>query len=254
MTILSHPSQIPLPSTTKFLFFGLGKKSNQSTIGLPERERSQRPVRLVAVRVGQRRAPKVVGRHVRQRAGAQHVGVGGHGRYVVVDEVAAETVPVARGDGQGHGRVHGGRHVRPPALFAAPLGATGAATVVLVERLRLLVIVVVVVAIIVVVVVVVMVVVIVVRNSPHVVTFARAPEITSHQRRENTGTGRRSPGKRENRARHERPPDEGLVFYSSLRPLGHTIEHGKRAPPATEAARTRRTRTDAGAYGLRTAS
>jgi len=71
----------------------------------------------VAVRVGHGRAPEIVGGHQRQRTGAQHVGVHRHGGYVVVHEIAAQPVPVAHGYGRGHGRVHGGRDVRPPARF-----------------------------------------------------------------------------------------------------------------------------------------
>jgi len=73
----------------------------------------------VAVRVGHGRAPEIVGGHQRQRTGAQHVGVHRHGRYVVVHEIAAQPVPVAHGDGRGHGRVHDDRDVGPPVLFLA---------------------------------------------------------------------------------------------------------------------------------------
>lgn len=102
---------------------------------LPERERGERPVGLVTVGVGHGSAPEVVGGHVGQRTGAQHVGVHGHGRYVVVHEIAAQAVPVARGDGHGHGRVHGDRDAGPTALLSAGSPAT---TVVLVLVLRLL--------------------------------------------------------------------------------------------------------------------
>jgi len=74
----------------------------------------------MAVRVGHRSAPEIVGGHAGQRAGAQNVGVHGHGRYVVVHEIAAEAVPVTRGDGRGHAHVHGHRDLGPPpALLAA---------------------------------------------------------------------------------------------------------------------------------------
>lgn len=102
---------------------------------LPKRERGERPVGLVTVGVGHWSTPKVVGGHVGQRPGAQHVGVHGHGRYVIVHEIAAQAVPVARGHGHGYGRVHGDRYAGPTALLPAGPPAT---TVVLVLVLRLL--------------------------------------------------------------------------------------------------------------------
>lgn len=110
---------------------------SNNLFGAPERQRGQRPVRLVAIRVGHRRAPEIVGGHAGQRAGTQHVGVHGHGRYVVVHEIAAQPVPVAHGHGDHYGRVHGERGVGPPPRLLA--AATDAAAVVLmVLRRRLL--------------------------------------------------------------------------------------------------------------------
>lgn len=115
----------------------VGNKNNKNVqyILLPKRECSERPVGLVTVGVGHGSAPKVVGGHVGQRSGAQHVGVHGHSRYVIVHEIATQAVPVARGDGHGYGRVHGDRNAGPIALLSAGSPAT---TVVLVLRLRLL--------------------------------------------------------------------------------------------------------------------
>lgn len=115
------------------LFFFLWK----NPFFAPECQRGQRPVRFVAVRVGHRRSPEIVGGHADQRAGAQHVCVHGHRRYVVVNEIAAQPVPVAHGHGDGHGRVHGDRSVRPPPILLAAAPG-GAATVVLVILWRML--------------------------------------------------------------------------------------------------------------------
>lgn len=96
--------------------------------GAPESQRGQRSVRLVAVGVRQRCAPEVVGGHAGQRACAQHVGVHGHGRYVIVHEIAAQTVPIAHGHGNGHGRVNGHRNFGPPVSGSgAPADDTAAA-------------------------------------------------------------------------------------------------------------------------------
>jgi len=105
----------------------------------PESQRGQRSVRLVAVGVRQRCAPEVVGGHAGQWAGAQHVGVHGHGRYVVVHEIAPQTVPIAHGHGHGDGRVDGDRGFGPPVSGpGAPAEATATAATVMVLMVLLI--------------------------------------------------------------------------------------------------------------------
>lgn len=82
----------------------------------------------MAVGVRQRGAPKVVGGHAKQRAGAQHVGVHGHGRYVVVHEITAKAVPITDGHGHGDGHVNGDSDFGPTVFrSAAPADAAAAA-------------------------------------------------------------------------------------------------------------------------------
>lgn len=95
----------------------------------PESQRGQRSVRLVAVGIRQRCAPEVIGGHEGQRAGAQHVGVHGHGRYVIVHEIAAQTIPIAHGHGHSDGHINGNRGFGPPvSRTGAPADATATAT------------------------------------------------------------------------------------------------------------------------------
>lgn len=95
----------------------------------------------MAVGIGHRRAPEIVGGHADQRTGAQHIGVGGDGRYVVVHEIATQPVPVAHGDGRGHRGVHAERDVRPRVFLRAadePRRTPPAASLTLVMMLILL--------------------------------------------------------------------------------------------------------------------
>lgn len=107
----------------------------------PKRECGERPIRLMTIGVGHRSAPKIVGGHTGQRAGTQHVGIHGDGRYVVVHEITTQSVPVAHRHGRGHGHVYADRGVWPPVLLAASFEATtgtGTAAAILVVLLMML--------------------------------------------------------------------------------------------------------------------
>lgn len=86
----------------------------------PERQRSKRPVRLVAGDVSHRRAPEVVQKQLLERAGARDVTVGQNGGDVVVHELPAQAVHVAQHRCCRHHRVDSGvtvAHAAPAALL-----------------------------------------------------------------------------------------------------------------------------------------
>jgi len=87
---------------------------SSTTTPLPEGERREGPVALVAGDVGHVGAPEVVAEELPQRTQAQDVAVAGHGGDVVVHEVAPERVDVAAERQGGDAAV--GR--RPPAAAA----------------------------------------------------------------------------------------------------------------------------------------
>lgn len=75
---------------------------------VPERERSEGTIGLVAARVGQRCAPEVVGEQLDDAGSAEDVGVARDRHHVVVHEVAEEGVRVTRESEARGGDVRGG--------------------------------------------------------------------------------------------------------------------------------------------------